>query len=425
MEEYTFSSLTDAQIPLLLDHLAAVFDVVNPVTNQRGAPRAFFEHHWEEDFDSSRTSSAVFVAWHCNQIVASVRVYSRSLRIGSGNKSVAAGGIGDVATQVNHRGKGLAKKLLAMAEDYASTRYKIMTLHASAMGLPVYEAVGWRNVDMHTRILTTTSANIMRSNGSSIQSINFNDPYHLALIEACHKFVSQVVLGSFERCDDKHYWKGYVGSCRDIRRYPTRLLFTSSKKPVSDLAQGDLVGYIICDLFKHEVEKALSDPFHIINIQLRDLFWAKVDSGFDGTKIKVNAPNTLEFGCIISDLVSSAIIQLLEPWFPDVAQAKSRKVKLNYPAALLPDKLLDCTSLAWLSQESRENAVDVGMMYKILHPFTAESPAGELVEVEDITGLRKVFQPLLPGQSVSYVPCKGVELQNGTPMFGFFKSDAY
>ncbi|KAJ3027599.1 UNVERIFIED_CONTAM: hypothetical protein HDU68_003532 [Siphonaria sp. JEL0065] len=391
--EYINRSLVETEVPLFLSHLETVFHVVNPATQTIGAPRGFFEHHWAEDFESSREASGVFASFFQGQIVSSVRVYSRKVNLGT---YTAIGGFGDVATRTNHRGKGLAKvalngclvssdiyfnKVLMQMADEHSHRTKgfaLSVLHASAMGFPVYEKSGWRNIVMVTRGLKTTAKSLQVTH--QVRSIDFLDPAHLAILKSCHALLAPHIAGSFVRLDDD--WRGML---------------------VIVVTIGDS-----------------RDPTHIVNIQIRDLFLGKVNTFADSSRLveSVVAQTVLFLGSIINTL--------LLPWIQDESTRNSQKVQFNFPSALLPDQVLDEINAEWAAKEFRKETQDVGTMYKIYEPFNARVlVTGESILVKDVEDLKKVVQPVPAGCTYPFAACKGVLLDEGSPVFGFLKSDAY
>ncbi|KAI9327279.1 acyl-CoA N-acyltransferase [Obelidium mucronatum] len=433
---YIHRHLTDAEIPRFLTHLEAVFHVVNPATGAMGAPRGFFAHHWEEDFAWSRNAAACFVSESNGQIAASTRAYSRRLNVGGFYEAVV--GVGDVATRIEHRGRGLAKTLLGKVDDFCKrNEYAMAVLHASAMGFPVYEKAGWRNIVMQTASIMTTRKQVLlatteRKSDNCVLPIDFKKPEHLAVLKACHSLLSVNIGGSFSREDDDHYWKGYVGDCRDDRRFAARLMFTPNGKTVSDLEIGDCVGYIICDLFKRDLENAApSSITPAINIQIRDLFLGKVSTFKDhegGLRVvdSVAAQTVSEFTFTLSSLIESAIKNLLQQWIKNADALDSRQIQFNFPAALLPNSLFEATGASWLAKEARKQGEDVGTMYKIFKPFAAKSIAtGVSIQVKNVEDLRNVFQAVQLGRPVPFAACEGVYLEPGSPLFGFFKSDAF
>ncbi|KAJ3062661.1 hypothetical protein HDU99_005136, partial [Rhizoclosmatium hyalinum] len=176
---YTYTELTRNEINQLLDHLNAVHHVQSPVTKQYGTPRGFFAHHWEGDFEHSQDPRSCFAAFDSeHEMASSARVYARVMNFNG--LTVPVGGIGDVATKVEHRGQGLAKKLLTMCEAYISDtlNYPLGVLGASDQGLPIYSKAGWTSIEMETHSLKIQAKDILIED-SSMSTQDISQPKHL------------------------------------------------------------------------------------------------------------------------------------------------------------------------------------------------------------------------------------------------------
>ncbi|KAI9345296.1 hypothetical protein BDR26DRAFT_157332 [Obelidium mucronatum] len=303
-------------VDLFLDHLDSVFNVTKPNGSQ-GASRALFKDHWS--FDPERDPNGVFVAVErsSKKIVSSVRVYNRHIHLNQLPPAHhATGGIGDVATNLQHRGKGFAKKLMKMADDYMhDTRgYKFGILHAAPLAAPIYASIGWMNVNMKNLAIETTLADVNRGCvAGSVKEISFEKGgKELELVKQLHSLVAPSILGSFARLDDD-YWVDYIGKNNDPRRTVTRLLFTPDSTGAEKVEVGDCVGYAICEILRFdlgnlmkELEAGSSASGSIINIQVKEVFCGKVVS-IDETGIvsSVSAQTPSELSNSLSHLFSA------------------------------------------------------------------------------------------------------------------------
>ncbi|KAJ3065868.1 hypothetical protein HDU98_010774 [Podochytrium sp. JEL0797] len=138
------------------------------------------------------------------------------------------------------------------------------------------------------------------------------------------------------------------------------------------------------------------------------------------------APTIPEFRETLSSLVGSALLQVLTTLLPTSSTAAlTQRVQINYPSALIPDCVLGATHASWMSAACRQSGIDVGYMFKIVNLFEATIATGEEVVVKDVEDLKRVLAPVEKGFEVPFAACCEVMLVEGTPVFGFFKSDAY
>lgn len=79
------------------------------------------------------------------RVVGSVRVFHRKIYLGG--EAVSMGGIGEVCTREEHRGEGIARRLLAMAVEYMRSQgITVSSLHAGPAVAGLYESLGYRDV---------------------------------------------------------------------------------------------------------------------------------------------------------------------------------------------------------------------------------------------------------------------------------------
>ncbi|KAJ3123404.1 hypothetical protein HK100_011620 [Physocladia obscura] len=375
-------------------------------------------------------------------------------------KTLPVWGIGDVATAINHRGKGLAKRLLALADTFMATavpKRKLAVLHASELGVPVYKSVGWQQCEMQMVSIATRAVEI--SNGSCsdgyVCDIDFNDAQHLSLVKACHDLFAASFIGSFLRVDgldnDDFYWKNYVGTQNDPRPVTARILYTSCKTQKNASPQiGDTIGYIICEAMRFDLKN--TPPNTPIKIQVKDLCVAKISAqemsnssgGDKAGATKVLALSPPEFFAAISILLETAIAKIFNTFFKENNGNSDNRgfengtiqLMLNFSAAaVFPPALIDSlvkVGANWLAKENRLETTDSGWMFKFVEgggsfevAVAGRSGEAQTVVVGDIEALRKALGPVSEGCEYGFQACNGVVLQAGAPTFGFYKSDAF
>ena len=107
---------------------------------------AYFRRHFE--MDPWADIDGIFVAEEDGRLVSSVRVFTRRLMLGG--RPVLTGGIGEVCTLPEYRGRGLSDRLLKMADDYMDAHgmylralYGVLTSHYGRHGFtPVHPHYG-------------------------------------------------------------------------------------------------------------------------------------------------------------------------------------------------------------------------------------------------------------------------------------------
>ncbi|KAJ3333935.1 hypothetical protein HDU76_000970 [Blyttiomyces sp. JEL0837] len=438
---YTFKSIASpAEVEAFLDHLGIVFGV--PKANGApGACRGVFQDHWENDPDADKDGVVVAIPTGSNEIVSSVRVYVRQIHI-TPTTSVRIGGIGDVATRIEHRGKRLASKLMTMADDYMTSHgFPFGMLHAAPAAAPLYASLGWHSCPATYNVIKfmpedwTSSSSLLNiiQHGSLISSkprkVNFGSELDVSIMMKLHQMVAGPVSGSFERPTIEH-WTRWVPSSRDIRRRFERVVLANE----GDVRVGDEVGYIIVEGMVADLnailattdatEKATTKE---ITIQIREVFAGKVDAvgvSISGSTVvtSISPLSPERFAVVLSNLFKSGIEAL-------GLSAEKVTVLGDVPAASLPFEAMDSmlatptatnAKLNWLNKDRRDVSVDNAMMFKLFKPFTVKDANGEDVEVGDIEALIKIFRSPLG----KFTGCEGVNADQ-TEGFGFFKTDNF
>ena len=124
--------------------LDAWLDLVCEVFGDLNIPRSYFARHWSSDPPSLRKLSGVLVAVErqSGNLVATVRVFRRTIRL-AGGKQVTVGGLGEVSTLAAYRGRGICTRLLKMAlAEMAHSGLKASSLHAASAASAIYRRLG-------------------------------------------------------------------------------------------------------------------------------------------------------------------------------------------------------------------------------------------------------------------------------------------
>jgi predicted GNAT family N-acyltransferase len=119
----------------------------------RPPPAAYFVRHLVNDprgeLQHVLVAALLGPAGVPDELVASVRVFRRQLGVGRAGAAVEACGLGEVCTHPAHRGRGLAKRLLAAALELAASLQPaplVCALHCAPELAPLYARVGFRAV---------------------------------------------------------------------------------------------------------------------------------------------------------------------------------------------------------------------------------------------------------------------------------------
>ena len=115
-----------------LDHCANVFA-------PKGTPRRYFERHLRDDPHTDL--KGIFVALIDDRIVSTVRVFVRAMYVNG--HEVPCGGIGEVSTHTDYRGRGLAEALLKRSVQYMQEQGMLLSPLHTSNAVPYYEKLGW------------------------------------------------------------------------------------------------------------------------------------------------------------------------------------------------------------------------------------------------------------------------------------------
>jgi len=181
-------------------------------------PASYFERHYHND--PTRVASLIRVAMLDGKIVASCRLFLRTISNGAG-MSLSAGGIGEVCTSDDHRRRGLSKVLLQNVIDIMKERQlQVSLLHASPEFFPVYEKAGgyacsksqWSVVPINTGKLQQAAASIATTTSTTtIREASFPDDTDR--LSALHRNYSEA---RFSGCmiRSNEYWNQYL--CQEL-----------------------------------------------------------------------------------------------------------------------------------------------------------------------------------------------------------------
>ena len=144
--EYVLRGLNEDEVKPWSEFCASVFSY------KKNPPSAdYFYRHYANDPTTKvpGSSKLIRVATFEGSIVASCRVFLKQISTGNkhqdGPKSIVSGGIGEVCTNLNHRRRGISKKLLqnAIAIMEERSEVQISSLHAAPTFFPLYESLGY------------------------------------------------------------------------------------------------------------------------------------------------------------------------------------------------------------------------------------------------------------------------------------------
>ena len=141
--EYVIRGLREDEVKEWSEFCASVFSYKTDPP-----PAEYFYRHYANDPSTKAYGSSrlIRVAFFEGTIVASCRIFLRTISTGNGNGTVLrAGGIGEVCTTMDHRRRGLSTKLLenAIAIMEERTDLQVSSLHAAPAFFPLYESLGY------------------------------------------------------------------------------------------------------------------------------------------------------------------------------------------------------------------------------------------------------------------------------------------
>lgn len=200
---YTIRGLTEQEVQPWAEFCASVFSY-----KASPPPPEYFERHFSNDPD--RDASLIRVAVCGTDIVASCRVFLRTISTGKG-ESMQAGGIGEVCTSDSHRRRGLSKVLLENAIRIMNHRkLQLSLLHAAPAFCPVYQKTGgYACTTSNWSIVSILSSQLKEGTDSNVvvRAAQFpNDTGRLAMLHQAYS--TDRFAGCIVRTDA--YWNEYL-----------------------------------------------------------------------------------------------------------------------------------------------------------------------------------------------------------------------
>ncbi len=219
--EYVLRGLREDEIRLWSEFCASVFSY-----KKDPPPSEYFYRHYANDPTTKVPGSSrlIRVALFEGTIVASCRVFLKDISTGTTQRNertiLRSGGIGEVCTDVNHRRRGISKKLLENAIAIMEERsdVQISSLHAAPTFFPLYQLLGysappisnqtggnrWSNVDFRWK----PSGRDM-TNDSEFQIRPAEFPRDTEILQKVHAHYSEKNLaGCILRSQE--YWNNYL-----------------------------------------------------------------------------------------------------------------------------------------------------------------------------------------------------------------------
>jgi predicted N-acetyltransferase YhbS len=195
--QLVFRTLHESELEAWFDHCATVFT---------STPRQYFVNHWRND--PHKSLDGIFVAVDGSKIAATVRVFHRELWING--CVLKMGGIGEVSTKEEYRGKGLASSLLSKAAEYMKENgFHLSSLHTGAQA-PLYRKSGYESVYryQHLQYVQLKLPQLKPTEKISKLKISQMSPELLAQLKELYNTYSQRFNGFAVRSDE--YWSTWV-----------------------------------------------------------------------------------------------------------------------------------------------------------------------------------------------------------------------
>lgn len=206
--------------PILLAQLAREeqldqwFDFVTSIFAPK-AQRAYFERHFYSD--PFREVNSIFVARDRHgDILSTVRVFHR--KIVTCNYSVKRmGGVGEVCTRADMRGKGIASSLLRKSLVYMkqSGQFDLSSLHCANSLVPFYETVGFYSVPCYYSMIKIRIERLLEVDVSdfTFAEPDFKQPSTIEQLSSIYQeFIREQQFCGVLAREDPQYWKLWVAA---------------------------------------------------------------------------------------------------------------------------------------------------------------------------------------------------------------------
>jgi predicted GNAT family N-acyltransferase len=173
-------------------------------------PATYFERHFTND-PNRGTASLIRVAFQNGQMVASCRLFLRTISTAEG--TLSAGGIGEVCTLQEHRRRGLSKVLLQNCIEIMKERkLQVSFLHAAPEFFYVYESNGgYKSTKSKWSVVNIKSlpSTIDKIDNTSFSFREAKFPEDTNRLSDLHtKYSMETFVGCIARSSD--YWNQYL-----------------------------------------------------------------------------------------------------------------------------------------------------------------------------------------------------------------------
>jgi predicted GNAT family N-acyltransferase len=206
---YTLRGLNDDEIEAWTEFCAQTFSYKKPAP----PPADYFARHYYNDPQRDASLIRVAVFTPKNEIVASCRVFLRSISSASSPSSamtaLPVGGIGEVCTAEAHRRRGLSAELLQDAVAcMKAMNLRISILHSAPSFFPVYQNAGYVCSTSHWSVATVNKKTLETGvDHGNVRAASFpNDTEQLMSIHQLYS--EQRFAGCIQR--SKEYWEQYL-----------------------------------------------------------------------------------------------------------------------------------------------------------------------------------------------------------------------
>ena len=210
---YTLRGLVAEELDDWYNFCASIFSY----KGKHAPPPSYFERHFVNDPYARNDPSLIRVALYENTIVASCRIFLRTISTGGTATGILCGGIGEVCTSPSHRRRGLSKALLlnslTIMEHNLNVRASL--LHAAPAFFPVYQSVGYQGMASRWSNITLTGKGIKQSSAAKTPSDSeyiirlAQFPHDTQQLHSLHQHFSERRLaGCILRSKD--YWEKYI-----------------------------------------------------------------------------------------------------------------------------------------------------------------------------------------------------------------------
>lgn len=193
---FEFRSLYPEEIEKWFDHCTYVFNIGENSSQYR----QYFVNHFYND--PWRDTKDILVAMDGDVIASTVRIFKRNIWIMG--VPIAMGGIGEVSTKPEYRGKGLIAQLIYLAKEKMKVdNIKVSMLAGSEN---IYYRFGWRNISRSWKTFKLSNEAVLPY---TIRPVNYEAD--APEIKAIYSEYSNRNNGALVR-DDLYYWEKWFAT---------------------------------------------------------------------------------------------------------------------------------------------------------------------------------------------------------------------